>query len=305
MDDVTYNYWVYDGNTYTLERITSCVDDLLEKLSKSSKFGLSALRKHDFIAKQQSHYLKSVKENLQVGEYVVVLDFSENYKFITQNEIQAAHYYTHQATLFPIVAYYKTEEGELKILSYAIISEEETHDTVAVFCFQTKFVNFIKKNAANYPAPLKLYYFSDGAVSQFKNKKNFNNINYHNDDFQCDCEWNFFATSHGKGPSDGVGGTIKREARAASLRSIDESLMNTPRDFFVWCKDKSNLKSIHFEYVTKLEYAATKNQLDKRFSGLKTVKNTRQIHQVMPNQDKHFIRTKKFSNCEKIDLSSV
>ena len=30
-------------------------------------------------------------------------------------------------------------------------------------------------------------------------------------------EWNFFATSHGKGPPDGVGGFIKREAAKASL----------------------------------------------------------------------------------------
>lgn len=273
--------------------------------SKYSTFGLSVLRKHDFIAKQQSKYLRSVKETLQLGEYVVIMDFSENYKFITQNEVQAAYYYTHQATLFPIVAYFKTEEGELRILSYAIISEEKTHDTVAVFGFQTKFINFLRTDGANYPNPRKFYYFSDGAVSQFKNKKNFNNVNYHYEDFNIDCEWNFFATSHGKGPSDGVGGTIKREARAASLRSVGESLINTPREFYEWCKYKSNIKSIHFEYVTKSEFAKTKKKLAERFSGLSTIKQTRQMHQVMPNDDKNFIKTKMFSNSDIIHLSSV
>jgi hypothetical protein len=229
----------------------------------------------------------------------------ENYKFLTQNEIQAAHYYTQQATLFPIVAYYKSAAGVISIVSYAIISEEETHDAVAVYGFQNKFINFLKDNESEFPAPKKFYYFSDGAVSQFKNKNNFININYHHHDFNIDCEWNFFATSHGKGPSDGVGGTIKRAARTASLRCINESLFNTAKGFYEWCKDKSTIQSIRFGYVTKVEYAKTKTKLNKRFSNIKTVQNTRQTHQIMPSSDKKFIRTKMFSNSLTVNICSL
>jgi hypothetical protein len=92
MNKVTYSYLNPVENVFKLQKIISSVDEIVEILSES-KYGLAVLRKHDFITKQQSSYLKLVKNYLQVGECVVVLDFAENYKFLTQNEIQAAHYY--------------------------------------------------------------------------------------------------------------------------------------------------------------------------------------------------------------------
>lgn len=37
-------------------------------------------------------------------------------------------------------------------------------------------------------------------------------------DTYSDTEWHFFATSHGKGPCDRVGGTLKRTAALVSLQ---------------------------------------------------------------------------------------
>ena len=65
----------------------------------------------------------------------------------------------------------------------------------------------------------QIYYFSDGAASQYKNRKNFLNLCYHHTDFGIAAEWHFSATSHGKGACDGVGGTVKRLAARASLQS--------------------------------------------------------------------------------------
>ena len=55
----------------------------------------------------------------------------------------------------------------------------------------------------------KMVYFSNGAASQYKNRKNFSSLAHHEDDFGVPADWHFFATSHGKGPCDGVGGTVK------------------------------------------------------------------------------------------------
>ena len=66
--------------------------------------------------------------------------------------------------------------------------------------------------------PHKIIYFSDGAAAQYKNRKNFLNLCHHKADFGVDAEWHFFATSHGKGPCDGLGGTVKRLAARASLQ---------------------------------------------------------------------------------------
>ena len=43
----------------------------------------------------------------------------------------------------------------------------------------------------------KIYYFTDGAGSQYKNYKSIYNLQYHRDDFGLDAEWHFFQTSHG------------------------------------------------------------------------------------------------------------
>ena len=51
-----------------------------------------------------------------------------------------------------------------------------------------------------------VHYWSDGAASQFKSRYNFLNVAFHQRDFECDADWSFFRTAHGKGPVDGVGG---------------------------------------------------------------------------------------------------
>lgn len=76
-----------------------------------------------------------------------------------------------------------------------------------------------------------MYYFSDGAAGQYKNKKNFVNVLNHENDFGVPAEWHFFATSHGKGPCDGIGGTIKR---LAALASLQRTLILTSREFYEW-----------------------------------------------------------------------
>jgi len=63
-----------------------------------------------------------------------------------------------------------------------------------------------------------IHYFSDGSAAQYKNFKNFLNLCHHEEDFEITAEWNFFGTSHGKSPCDGIRGTRKRLAARASLQ---------------------------------------------------------------------------------------
>ena len=80
------------------------------------------------------------------------------------------------------------------------------HDTKTVQSFNCKVISYIKENLH---AITKVLYFSDGAASQYKNFKNFVNLCYHEIDHDIQAQWHFFATSHGKSPCDGIGGTIK------------------------------------------------------------------------------------------------
>lgn len=72
----------------------------------------------------------------------------------------------------------------------------------------------------NVPGLNKIIYFSDGASAQYKKKKNFLNICLHEEDFGVSAEWNFFVTSHGKGPCDGIEEALKRNANeTAALKA--------------------------------------------------------------------------------------
>ena len=80
----------------------------------------------------------------------------------------------------------------------------------------------------NLPHITNIKYFTDGAASQYKNFEALINLAIHFHDYK----HNFFATSHGKSPCDGVGGTVKREAANASLRATIDNQIITPQDLY-------------------------------------------------------------------------
>ena len=58
-------------------------------------------------------------------------------------------------------------------------------------------------------------------------------------------EWNFFATSHGKGVVDGIGGTLKKMAGSHSLRQKlrpIQSRLQMHRAFIDACQGKTHVK---------------------------------------------------------------
>ena len=104
-----------------------------------------------------------------------------------------------------IVVYYK-ENGKLAEKSFYSISDDLQHGTEFVFEIQRELVKILKESV---PTITEVEYFSDGCTSQCKNYKNMLNLCRHKDDFGIDGTWVFFATSHGKSPCDGIGGTVK------------------------------------------------------------------------------------------------
>ena len=96
------------------------------------------------------------------------------------------------------------EDGPLEHLSYAIVSDNLNHDKKAVYTSNSLLMSELKQ-AMPWPITM-VHYWSDGAASQLKNRYNFLNVAFHQSDFECDADWSFSCTSHGKGPVDGVGG---------------------------------------------------------------------------------------------------
>ena len=137
----------------------------------------SQIRSH-FIASQQAEFYKDCKLHLSPGEMLVTADFSENYSFVLQDAAQGFHWNNSQATVHPFVGYY-IDTSEIRHLSYVIISECLNHDTTAVYLFQKCFMALLKRVIPAGQPIKKVIYFSDGAASQYKNRKNFLNLCHH------------------------------------------------------------------------------------------------------------------------------
>ena len=73
---------------------------------------------------------------------------------------------------------------------------------------------------------------------------------------------NFFATSHGKQPYDGIGGTVKRLVAKASLQhSQNDHILDHKSTFEFY---KSNITDIEFFFVEKEELIDVRKMLEER-----------------------------------------
>ena len=221
--------------------------------------------------------MNQLKEKLTESEYAVTLDFAENYSMVVQDEAQSYHWASDQATVHPFVIYYKEEE-KVQHLIYVVISDCLEHNTVAVYTFQKKLIHFFTAKFGE--APRKIIYFSDGCAAQYKNKKNCFNLCHHKQDFGIEVEQHFSATTHGKGPCDGVGSTVKRLAAKASLQRPFENQILTPYELYEW--SVKNITGISFEFNTQEEHVLSEIFLKDRFSEALTIKGTQQYHAFIP-----------------------
>lgn len=261
---------------------------------------LDKLLKHDYIAKIQSWFFSNMNSNLKSGEFAVVFDFAENYAFVVQEAVQGFHWNNDQATIFPMVVYYN-ENDTIKHFSLVGISDCLKHDTILIYLFQEQLIALLKSKFAVVD---KICYFSGGAPQQFKNKKAFTNVCYHYADFGIIAEWHFFATAHGKGPCDGLAGSVKRYAARASLQMDNKEHILTPQDLHSWAI--KNFTGIDFTFITNADYLNKKTVLDVRYSLSETVKGTQSLHSFLPIKDEigyAFIKTVSTSEkCSKIKV---
>lgn len=126
------------------------------------------LKKHHYISETQKYCFIYLRDNLDYGEGLMNMDFSENFTFIAQDSVQASYYNNIQATIHPFVLYYRSNDGmSIECASFCVISDHLKHNASVVNLFQEKFLDEIKRRI---PWLSRLIYFSDGAPTQYKNK---------------------------------------------------------------------------------------------------------------------------------------
>ncbi|ESO10181.1 hypothetical protein HELRODRAFT_168053 [Helobdella robusta] len=129
--------------------------------------------------------------------------------------------------------------------------------------------------------PIVLYYRDDENLS-VKSVCMISDCLDHND-FGLKAEWHFFATSHGKSPCDGIGGTTKRLVARASLQASTKDQILNARDFYTYADAKIN--GIKFFWVDKIEIKDLLEMLEKRFRSADKIKGCRSHHSFIPDKN--------------------
>ena len=161
---------------------------------------------------------------MEEGELIVQCDYSKNNKNVEQDEIQCAYFGHTCFSIFTACGYYKAHDKLIKN-PITIIMEASDHSRIAAFACFSKVVHTIQLKMQ---MPLrKVYAWSDGMDTQFWSRFIFKLLTTF--DLEVDLEWHYMKAHHGKGPMDGVCGTIKnqvfQEVKSGRLT------VSTPKEF--------------------------------------------------------------------------
>ena len=103
--------------------------------------------------------------------------------------------------------------------------------------------------------------------------------------------WNFFGTSHGKSPCDGVGGATKRLARQKNLQAVNTEPIIQPIELYEWAS--KNISNIRYFYVSEEEARGEEKRLKNQFETTCAIPNIQKLHCFWPLNNHQL-------NCSKI-----
>ena len=172
---------------------------------------LKAMSFHLFSCNWNYSQFTYLKDNLKPGQLLQVLDFSQNYMNIYQDEPQSVHWDHSMTVIRPIVNYFKMEDGKRITEEHIMLSDDLLHDKFAVRVFEKTTMDHLRAKGI---VLKQIIQFCDNCAVQYKSKGPFQFISESN----IPTVWLFFGAHHGKGPADRVVGRTKAAARRAVKR---------------------------------------------------------------------------------------
>ena len=147
VDPVRYMVWKkvqIEVNNKTKEKMKIVnVSAAKEEFIKVVKEEIMEFKDHIERVKNQYNQVKRLKEILPNNNVLVQMDFEEDYKCQSQDEIQSAYWNTTQVTIHPAVVYYKDDDN-LKHKSFVFVSDEPGHNASTVYAILKKLIPEIK-----------------------------------------------------------------------------------------------------------------------------------------------------------------
>ncbi|GBO09362.1 hypothetical protein AVEN_47310-1 [Araneus ventricosus] len=230
-EESTESYYQTCDHCGSLKKLHNIIEDLGNNLEEEIMFFQWMKDETNVFAKQKlcltlNDAIEKLKEKLpQFLQYVYVQQQEIFFEKVKEN--------MQSCTIYTAMAYF-VDDDTLKSVPIVVVSNYLHHDKYAITVFNNA---IIQKNKHDFPQLMicKVIYKSDGTAQHFKQKYSI-----------ClamlqpgDIEWHFTATGHGKGPVDGVGGTLKHRVREATLaKKINpcnaEEFLNTAKNI---CKN--------------------------------------------------------------------
>jgi hypothetical protein len=127
-------------------------------------------------------------------------------------------------------------------------------------------------------------------------------LTHHKSDYWVYAEHHFYVTSHGKGPCDGLCGTVKRLACQASLKRPYDQQINTANRLYNWAL--TAFTNVTYDYVSVQQYNEAEKKLRKLFSLARLIPGTLKYHAAIPLSETE-IEMKRYSSSSKSHVYTI
>ncbi|KAJ8047468.1 hypothetical protein HOLleu_06474 [Holothuria leucospilota] len=192
------------------------------------------------------------------------MDFAENYTCVPLEEVQSGYWNQEGVPLHPMVMYYRDENQTLKHHSFVAVSDDKNHNATTIFSIVKDLVPRLVKIV---PSLKRVHYWTEG---------------------------------HGKGPCDGIGGTVKRLADEAVKR--EAAVIQDANDFYAWASQEREASDIEYVFVSKDDCAANAQEITKRWPSVKAIAGTLKLHAVVGVGDQKLLIRHLSCYCDKCSM---
>ena len=134
------------------------------------------------------------------------MDFAENWNTDQLNQVQSAYFDRDSVTIHPCVVHIPGQESAA---SYAFIAADKSSNANMVYAVVKPLISALK---VKLPGLRRVHFITDSPTSQYRNKTMFHLVATAKKLLGVEVSRTYFEAGHGKGPSNGVGGAVKRVA---------------------------------------------------------------------------------------------
>ena len=180
------------------------------------------LQQHVRIKRIQEAKFLEDKAKANVG--LTEIDFAMPYSCEYQNEIQSALWTRATINLFTLASFVNQE-----VTCHLFVLDNYKKDKDAIFACLQKFYG----NTTTFPEE---HIYSDGPSSEFKNQYMMKLLHHVSKQHSAKFTWDYFATGHGKGMVDGIGGEAKSMVRQQVLSKNKNAAVENTADVAQVCE---------------------------------------------------------------------